>query len=293
MKKSTSFFMLVWVWVLVLPAQSGENKNFRTSPEIQFSQLVIKVDDGNISLKSSQKDGIGYYKTNNSIIKVSESYQAITQNTEKKSISFDNSNDGMTRKNVLSVSPSGVLPDNNSTNLIQFAYDPNVSTDFCLDIIKGTARLDFTGLKISNVTIKGGSSDIFIDFNQVNKTKLKQINVHDAVGKIVIRNPENANAELISIKNDMGDISFVVGSGNPASGVCNIHSAIGSCVLVVDKSQPVKITVKKSMITSITVASGFQKQGENIYVNSAYQKAGKGMQINCDKDAGSIEVIEN
>ncbi len=271
----------------------GESKNFTTPSQVQYSQLFLKVDDGNISLKSSQKSGSGYYKTNSGSLKVTDVAQLISPNTEKKNINFDDDKDGMTRKNVLPVSPSGVLPDNESQNIIQFACDPSVSTDMSLDIIKGKARLDLSGLNINNVLIKGGNSDIFIDFNQINKGRIKQINIHDAMGKIVLRNPENANAGLISLKNDMGDIRFVVGGGNPASGICNIHSAIGNCVLVIDKSQAVKIVIRKSMLTTLTIASGFQKQGDNVYVNEAYQNSGKGMTINCEKDAGSIEVIEN
>lgn len=289
------FTLLISVVFHSLSAQNngGESKNFTTPSQVRFSQLFLKVDDGNISLKSSLKTGTGYYKTNTGSLKVTDVSNLVASNTEKKSVNFDNDKDGMTRKNVLPVSPSGVLPDNNSQNIIQFAVDPSVSTEMNLDIIKGTARLDLSGLNITNLMIKGGSSDIFIDFNQINKGQVKQINIHDAMGKIVVRNPENANAGLITLKNDMGDIRFVVGNGNPASGICDIHSAIGNCVLVIDKSQAVKIVIRKSILTTLTIASGFQKIGDNVYVNSAYQNAGRGMTINCDKDAGSIEVIEN
>lgn len=287
-------FLYLTIWVIPFNALLGQSSGVLTSSPLAKSTLLkIKVEDGNISLKSSGTPGKGFYKTNNSALRVSESVQMITIEGENRVLSFDNGNDGMVKKNVLPATSLVVSANNSSPNLIQAGCDPSISTDFNLHVMKGTARLDFSGMNLNNVQVKGGNSDIFIDFNQVNKGKIKQINIHDGMGKIVVRNPENANAALISLKNDHGDICFVVGGGNPASGICNVYSSIGNCVFVIDKTQPVKIVIRKTILTTLTLASGFQPYGENTYVNGLYLKAGKGMLITCDKDAGSIEVIEN
>lgn len=291
MKQFSLFILLAALSGTSLLAQ-GKSETFITKTSTQQQQLKISVPEGNFSYKSSATAGKSFYKVNHDDFVLSHKESPISAGVLFSSFIFKNE---MAARDV-SMNPSEIFGSSEANaNMLQFGQDPTLTTDLNVEVIKGMLRANFTGLKIVNAEIRGGNSDIMIDFTQENSVAMRQLYIHTASGKIVVRNLEFANANTTILENNMGDIRLVIGKGSAAAGECKIVASMGKCELVIDNSQPVKIIVKKSAMLTLNIPAEYQKISENVYVNPAFNvnKSGKALTITCNKDAGSLEVIPN
>lgn len=291
MKQFSLFILFSAFGGFALLAQ-GKAETFITNTATQQQQLKISVPEGNFSYKSSATVGKSFYKANHDDFILSHKESAIAPGILFSSFIFKNE---MAARDV-SMNPSEIFGSSEANaNMLQFGQDPNLTTDLSIEVIKGMLRANFTGLKITNAEIRGGNSDIMLDFTQENAVAMRQLNVHTASGKIVVRNLELANVNTSVLENNMGDVRLVIGTGGKVSGECKIVASMGKCELVIDDSQPVKIIIKKTAMVTVKIPTEYQKISENVYANPAFiaNKTGKSLTITCNKDAGSLEIIPN
>lgn len=288
--------LILWVsFSSTIFAQAKETKTIVSETDMQHLSLNIRVNYGNLSFKAAEEPGKSLYKMCGKNVNALQDIKAKAGNTYEKQFIFTTDKDAMASKDVLSMTAKDVVVGSPSENIVGFMHDANVETVLTLEVLKGNGRIDLSGMKLSQATISGGSSDLMVDFSQPNQITMKNMNLHTGMGKIVLRNPEYANAEVITVKNEMGDIRIVIGSVNKPGTNMVIQSTIGTCVFVIDDTQPTKIILKTTAFVKSTLPASFIKVSENTYTNRAFNsnKTVKPFVVTCDKDAGVIEVIEN
>lgn len=183
----------------------------------------------------------------------------------------------------------------------EFNLDPNLSTDLHLDLGVGASRLDFSGLSLRNVVIRSGMADVMINYQQPNQIEMQQMNIHVTRGDVILKHPEMARAQLISIQNDLGDTKIVLGDDYLPQSTISVHAGVGGCTLIVDKQHPTKVVIKSSVFSSgQKVGGSFKSKDQRTFVNEAYithcQNGGKGCphatRVICNLDLGSVSVME-
>ncbi|GAB4403660.1 MAG: hypothetical protein OHK0039_03060 [Bacteroidia bacterium] len=180
-----------------------------------------------------------------------------------------------------------------SGNRAEYIADPNLSTDLALDLGVGAARLDFSGISLNRVRINSAFSDVVVDYRSTNQVPMAQFDVHAAKGDIVLKHLEYATADLITIRNDMGQTTLVLGNGKAMHATVYLQSGVGKSVLIIDDRQPVRLTLKTGMFAQVNLPTTFEKVEDNVYVNAAYKQRQQGTQIICTVDFGSVQVLEN
>ncbi|MFN0204530.1 MAG: hypothetical protein ACKVTZ_23630 [Bacteroidia bacterium] len=266
--------------------------SFKTQNTSSCQVLNLELERSNFCLMSSKKVGENEYALQNAeseSLELAQQEKQINANTVEKRFVVANKGAAGPRKQI---QPG--LDANKINALYMLRVDPNVTTQLKLKMGVGSARLNFADVKLENVDITGGFSDIWIDFEKLNGKRMPQFNLHNAAGNITVRYPENANAEVLHIQNDMSSIKLVVGKNTMSSNNCILKTVRGPIWITIDKSQPIKLIVKKGMMASFTPPKGFTKKSEDVYVNNAYLKTGgtKFLTITCATDLGSIEVVE-
>ena len=180
-----------------------------------------------------------------------------------------------------------------ATHKSEFLADPSMSTDLFVDLGVGESTLDLSGLSLNNVSVNSAFSNVTIHYSQPNQVPMKIMDIHAASADIILQNLEHARAELISIQNDMGETQLIIGNGETPESTIYLQSGVGSCKLLIDKNQPIKLTLKSGFFSTVKVEGSFEKVQKDIYTNEAFNtQKGKCIKIICNIDFGSITVIE-
>ena len=119
------------------------------------------------------------------------------------------------------------------------------------------------------------------------------MDIHAASADIELHNLEYAGADLITIQNDMGETQLILGNGQAPESTIYLQSGVGSCKLMIDKNQPIKLTLKSGFFSTVDVDPSFEKVQKGVYTNQAFKNnKGKCIKIICNIDFGSISVIQ-
>lgn len=179
----------------------------------------------------------------------------------------------------------------------EYHHDPNLSTDLSLQLGVGKAKMDLSGMTLQNFSVRSAFADVFVTYRLPNKANMKKMDIHATKANVVLENLEKANAELVSVQNDMGETRLTLGKGNLHKSTIYLQSGVGNCTLVIDENQPVMIVLKRGLFSKLNNQGNFEKlqnEKKEIYVNKAYHSSpDKLTKIICSLDLGDITLIKN
>lgn len=176
----------------------------------------------------------------------------------------------------------------------EYVADPTISTDLALNLGVGASRLNLSGLSLRNVVINSALSDVVIMYTSANQVEMEKMDIQVAKGDLLLKNLELARAELVTVRNDIGKTTLILGGATPAPSTVYLQSGVGGCTLIVDPDHPIRIVLKTGLFVSIEAAEGFEPQEKHVLVNQAYQRhPERATSVICTADFGTISVIEH
>lgn len=178
-------------------------------------------------------------------------------------------------------------------NRAMYCLDPAVATDLNFFIESGSSRLDLSGLSLSNANIHTTFADLYVTYSAPNRVRMKKMDIHAASGDITLKNPELANAEVILIHSDMGDVKIHIDNSRTSYSNIILKNGIGSSFVMINPNHPVRLVMRTSFLVKADIDPAFQKVGDNIYENALFTQSKKGTTIICDADAGTVSVMTN
>lgn len=255
--------------------------------------LNIKIPSGEFFFQSSRLCGKTISKLNcsnpNAVQEVTTLAQPNGNIQRNVSLAYQMPN-GFTAKSLAAANP---VSSNKGAYRSMYATDPSAQTDLRVTLESGSSRLDLSGLSLTNATIQSTFSDVFVSYASPNRVNMHKMNIEAARAMVVLKNPEYAHADLISIKNDMGDTKVQMESSEMNNVNINIRSGAGTCTLVIHPMHAVKVVVRKGYLAKVNLAGDFQEVSENTYANEAFRKCQRGSIITCETDLGTIHIMSN
>ena len=274
-----------------LQAQVAKTDTFRTETG-GHTFLNINIPSGEFFLNSSRSCGETVSKlhcNNPNAVQDVQTVKFPNGNIQRNVSLLYQVPSGFTAKGVKPVPTSSTGGSYRS----MFATDPSAQTDLTLTMESGSSRLDLSGLSLTNVSIRSTFADLFLSYASPNRVKMHKFTIEAARATIVLKNPEYAHADMISIKNDMGDTKVQMESSEANATNINIRTGTGTCTLVIHPMHAVKIVVRKGYLAKVAVEGDFIQVSENTYANDAFRKAQRGTLITCDTDLGTIHIMSN
>ena len=292
---------------LILLATAGVGQSYKwkdtlASGDLSHMYLNIEIPQGDVQMKSSEVCGMSFTQLSTPDSQIR--HQIHTQTNE---------HGNHLRKLVLAYQPNPVARQAMPANTLRMAeqisdlklfgevgslnseylQDPSMSTDLYMNLGTGVSMLDFSGLSLKNVSINSAFSDVLISYSDSNLLRMNEMDIHAAKANIKVEHAELANAELITIQNDMGELEFLLGDLKPAQSTIYLQLGVGSCSLIVSEKQPVHLILKSGLFSTVEVGTSFQEQEKGVYTNAAYQalpNKKKATRIICNIDMGSVSV---
>ena len=196
-----------------------------------------------------------------------------------KAISNDNS------KSLI----NSLIEDGNDNYKINFQMPTKIATDMNLNFGLGKIDLDFTGLRISQLFIDCGLSDVSLINTKSNIVDCEKVHIATGIADFNSLGLGNFNASKYIFDVGMGSAEIdMSGSANRNSSL-TIDVSIGSLELKLPSNTNIELTIKNNMLSSLNV-NGLISLGDGKYNSKEKQKRWATMKAEISVGLGSVDI---
>jgi len=187
----------------------------------------------------------------------------------------------------------GLITEEVKSYKLAYLNDPNIPTNLWLSLGSGNSELDLSYMTLNNLRVQSALSDINITYNGLNRTMMQKMDLHAASADINLKNLEQAKAEVINIRNDVGSTQLSIGKKYFPQTNVHVMTGTGGCKIYVHPEHPVKIILKTGIFGQARFSGSFEETSSNVYVNNAYKaNKHKPCVVICETDIGVIYIQE-
>lgn len=172
---------------------------------------------------------------------------------------------------------------------LQFSDAIPISFDVELGVGKGDINL--SGLKVKDLNLSTGASDVCLAFDQPNASTIENLNIEAGVSKFVGRNLGNANFRHFRFQGGVGTFKLDF-TGEPAHEVdADVQVGMGLLTMVIPSSIGVRVLYDKNWISRVSCPDDFSADGDTEYVSSNFDSARGKMIIKVESGVGSVKIV--
>ena len=279
--------------VVFLVAKSDDYKTLKYQYKIKkYDALRVYFDCsiGNLIMKPSKNRYIitGNINYNSAMVKPT------VELTNKNNISRldlkvkpDKTSDNNTKSFI-----NSLIEDGNDNYKINFEMPTKMSTDMNLNFGLGKVDLDFSGLRIAQLVMNCGLSDVSLVNTKSNIINCEKIHISTGVSDFNSLGLGNFNASNYIFDVGMGSAEIdMSGSANKNSDL-KIDVTVGSLELKLPKNTNIELIIIKNMLSSVNV-KGLISSGDGEYTSRNTQKRWATMKAEISVGLGSVDISVN
>lgn len=196
-----------------------------------------------------------------------------------KAISNDNS------KSLI----NSLIEDGNDNYKINFQMPTKIATDMNLNFGLGKIDLNFTGLRISQLFIDCGLSDVSLINTKSNIVDCEKVHIATGIADFNSLGLGNFNASKYIFDVGIGSAEIdMSGSANRNSSL-TIDVSVGSLELKLPSNTNIELTIKNNMLSSVNV-NGLISLGDGKYNSKEKQKRWATMKAEISVGLGSVDI---
>ena len=185
-----------------------------------------------------------------------------------------------------------LVEEGNDNYLINFQMPTKIATDYNLNFGLGKVNLDFSGIRVTQLTMDCGMSDVNMINNKQNIIPCESIKINIGVSDFNSVGLGNFNAEKYTFDVGMGTADIdMTGSLNKDCSL-SIDVSVGSLELILPKNKNIELIVKKNMFSSVDI-KGLLSSGNGKYISRENHKRWSTIKAEIAVGIGSIDVSIN
>ena len=187
---------------------------------------------------------------------------------------------------------NSLMEDGNDNYKINFEMPTKMSIDMNLNFGLGKVDLDFSGLRIAQLVMNCGLSDVTLINTKSNIINCEKIHISTGVSDFNSLGLGNFNASNYIFDVGMGSAEIdMSGSANKNSDL-KIDVTIGSLELKLPKNTNIELIINKNMLSSVNV-KGLISSGDGKYISRDTQKRWATMKAEISVGLGSVDISVN
>jgi hypothetical protein len=178
----------------------------------------------------------------------------------------------------------------NNENEWNLTLSDKVPMEMEISLGLGEGELDFTGMQIEDLEVKGGLSEMNLKFDRPNIKEIERLKIESGLGEVVAKGLLNANFRKLSYEGGLGssELYFTGESKNPAE--AKIQVGLGSIEIYLKEGLPVKVYCESSFLSSIDV-EGFSKVRKGEWESPNWREdAPNRLELSIEVGMGSVSV---
>jgi hypothetical protein len=164
-----------------------------------------------------------------------------------------------------------------------------IPLEISAELAMGSGYLDLTDLRIDDLKLEAGLSDLTVKFDKPNPISMDRLAAEVGLGNFNLINVGNASVKQLSIEVGLGSATVNL-SGPITPGLsAQLDVGLGSLELEIPKGLPVKIKCDCSFLASVDF-DDFRKQGDSTYLSPGFDEDKDYVTLNMSVGLGSAKV---
>ncbi len=174
-------------------------------------------------------------------------------------------------------------------NSWDLAFSREVPISFDIDLGLGKGELDFTDLRVKDLRLECGMSDVTMEFRDINREVLQNLSIESGLGNVEIYGLGNARMERLDVECGLGStvLSFDGDLQNLVKG--QISVGLGSVELQIPENVGVEIEAESSFLSSINLPD-FDEIDDDVYRSENWRKSDYRIYLIVEIGLGSVDI---
>jgi hypothetical protein len=255
--------------------------------------LVVNLSLGAVVLKVSPSDaGVLYsydYKSSDSS-RIADDY-SLEDGVGKVDISTDKKQRGGRRGfRLLGFNLWGKGDsENESFRTFDVSFSNAIPIDFRCSVGASTGEMNFTGLKVSSLSLSAGASRASIRFDKPNPVPMKLLEVSAGASRFIAHGLGNANFDKMEFNGGASSCELNFDGDLRRQVSVDVSVGAGTVRINIPKSVAVRLEMSDNFFSNCSMPDGFTKRGE-LYYSPNYSKAQGLIILSVSNSAGNTTI---
>ncbi len=180
------------------------------------------------------------------------------------------------------------IPDPGAENEWELLFSPEVALDMEINIGAGNGNLDLSGLRLSDLALQTGASDIVVHFDEPSPIPIENLVLRSGASSLSVDEMGNASPESVTVEGGVGNLVLDLTGAWSQSSRVRVTAGTGSVTLRFPETVGVRVTMEGGL-GNIDADDGFERSNGS-YVNSAYGQADIEVDVEVVVGVGNVNL---
>jgi len=181
--------------------------------------------------------------------------------------------------------------DDRGDEVWELLFTDKVPINFSIDVGLVDGMLNMTGLKVVDLDISGGLSDISLDFDEPNKETIDQMRIEVGLGEFKGFNLGNANFKALKLECGLGSATLdLMGDWRNPEAEMDVEVGLGSAKVEIPSKLGVEVLAEESFLSSINLDRELREVREGIYRSANWEDSHSRISVDAEVGLGSIKI---
>lgn len=167
------------------------------------------------------------------------------------------------------------------TEQIPSAYD--------IDMGLGKGTLDFTNIKVNDLNLECGLSDVVMEFSEQNTERIRALVIQSGLGNVEVIGLSNTNMDRFDVECGLGSTKLRFDGDLKRDVKGKITIGLGSVTVQIPEDYAVQIEAESSFLSSLNF-DGFREVDENVYRSRNWKDTDKRIYMIIEIGMGSVDI---
>ncbi|MBU0711610.1 hypothetical protein KJ762_08460 [bacterium] len=169
------------------------------------------------------------------------------------------------------------------------AMTDQIPTAYDIELGLGKGILDFTNIKVNDLNLECGLSDVLVEFTKSNKERIRTLVIQSGLGNVEATGLCNANMDRFEVECGLGSTKLRFDGDLNRDIKGRITIGLGSVAVQISEDYAVQIEAESSFLSSLNF-DGFREVEENIYRSKNWKNADRRIYIVVEIGLGSVDI---
>ncbi len=183
---------------------------------------------------------------------------------------------------------------NESNQEMILNFTDKIPISYKMDFGACEGKLDFTNVRVKDLTLEMGASSMSVQFNAQNKESINKLKVEAGVSKLSMIGLSNANFERFDFEGGVGQYTLDFSGNLNQNAKAKISVGLGKMTIRIPKNLAICIRCESSFLTTFRIDNSyFERRGEDTYYSPDYDTASNRLDLTLEAGLGKmmVEVI--
>lgn len=171
----------------------------------------------------------------------------------------------------------------------QLAFIETIPTSYDIELGLGKGQLDFSRLRVTNLNLECGLSDVVLGFDSHNKESIRNMVIQTGLGNVEAYGLSYANLERFNIECGLGSTALRFDGNLNQDIKGRVTVGLGSVSIKIPEEYGVQIEAEKSFLSSLNF-DGFREIKENVYRSKNWKNAKHYIYLIVEIGLGSVDI---